>query len=130
MGRLATADWSVTAGPGVTGYLWQIQRFPMLEPHEEYMLAKRWREHGGGAIASAARNHSPLALSITTSTSGSLDLIVNDLPRFLKCGGRSWGWHRCGQPQPVLVVYRHDEAALAREIEPMKIVNLGFGDHG
>ena len=46
MGRLATADWSVTAGSGLTGYLWQIQRFPMLEPHEEYMLAKRWREHG------------------------------------------------------------------------------------
>ena len=46
MGRLATADWSVTAGSGLTGYLWQIQRFPMLEPHEEYVLAKRWREHG------------------------------------------------------------------------------------
>ena len=46
MRRLATADWSVTAGSGLTGYLWQIQRFPMLEPHEEYMLAKRWREHG------------------------------------------------------------------------------------
>ena len=46
MGRLATAEWSVTAGPGVTGYLWQIRRFPMLEPHEEYMLAQRWREHG------------------------------------------------------------------------------------
>jgi RNA polymerase sigma-32 factor len=46
MGRLATADWSVTAGSGLTSYLWQIQRFPMLEPHEEYMLAKRWREHG------------------------------------------------------------------------------------
>ena len=45
MGRLATADWSVTAGSGLTSYLWQIQRFPMLEPHEEYMLAKRWREH-------------------------------------------------------------------------------------
>ncbi|MGB8120717.1 MAG: RNA polymerase sigma factor RpoH [Pseudolabrys sp.] len=45
MGRLATADWSVTAGSGLTGYLWQIQRFPMLEPHEEYVLAKRWREH-------------------------------------------------------------------------------------
>jgi RNA polymerase sigma-32 factor len=45
MGRLATADWSVTAGSGLAGYLWQIQRFPMLEPHEEYMLAKRWREH-------------------------------------------------------------------------------------
>jgi RNA polymerase sigma-32 factor len=46
MRRLATADWSVTAGSGLTGYLWQIQRFPMLEPHEEYMLAKSWREHG------------------------------------------------------------------------------------
>ena len=46
MGRLATADWRVTAGSGLTGYLWQIRRFPMLEPHEEYMLAKRWCEHG------------------------------------------------------------------------------------
>ncbi len=27
-------------------YLREIRRFPMLEPHEEYMLAKRWREHG------------------------------------------------------------------------------------
>jgi RNA polymerase sigma-32 factor len=46
MGRLATADWSMTAESGLTGYLWQIQRIPMLERHEEYMLAKRWREHG------------------------------------------------------------------------------------
>jgi RNA polymerase sigma-32 factor len=28
------------------GYLKEIQRFPMLEPQEEYMLAKSWREHG------------------------------------------------------------------------------------
>jgi RNA polymerase sigma-32 factor len=27
-------------------YIEQIMRFPMLEPHEEYSLAKRWREHG------------------------------------------------------------------------------------
>ncbi|HZO52361.1 MAG TPA: sigma factor, partial [Bryobacteraceae bacterium] len=28
-------------------YLDEIRRrFPMLEPNEEYMLAKRWREHG------------------------------------------------------------------------------------
>src|SRR5271169_1875915 len=51
MGRLATADWSVTAESGLTGYLWEIRRFPMLEPHEEYMLAKRWREHGDHAAA-------------------------------------------------------------------------------
>jgi len=43
MGRLATADWNVMTGSGLSSYLWQIQRFPMLEPHEEDMLAKRWR---------------------------------------------------------------------------------------
>ena len=43
---LATADQRVTAEPGVTRYRDEIRRVPMLEPHEEYMLAKRWREHG------------------------------------------------------------------------------------
>src|SRR5262249_53249545 len=27
-------------------YLRQIRAFPMLEPDQEYMLARRWREHG------------------------------------------------------------------------------------
>ena len=36
----------VTAEGGLSHYLEQIRRFPMLEPKEEYMLAKRWREHG------------------------------------------------------------------------------------
>jgi RNA polymerase sigma-32 factor len=31
---------------GLSRYLDEIRRFPMLEPHEEFMLAKRWREHG------------------------------------------------------------------------------------
>ncbi|HLN10601.1 MAG TPA: RNA polymerase sigma factor RpoH, partial [Xanthobacteraceae bacterium] len=35
-----------TAESGLTRYLEEIRRFPMLEPQEEYMLAKRWREHG------------------------------------------------------------------------------------
>jgi RNA polymerase sigma-32 factor len=30
---------------GLARYLDEIRRFPMLEPNEEYMLAKRWREH-------------------------------------------------------------------------------------
>jgi RNA polymerase sigma-32 factor len=30
---------------GLSRYLEEIRRFPMLEPHQEYMLAKRWREH-------------------------------------------------------------------------------------
>ena len=31
---------------GLSRYLDEIRKFPMLEPGEEYMLAKRWREHG------------------------------------------------------------------------------------
>src|SRR5260370_20986057 len=46
MAWLETADQRVTAESGVTRYLEEIRRFPMLEPHEEYMLAKRWREPG------------------------------------------------------------------------------------
>ena len=30
---------------GVSQYLREIRQFPMLEPDEEFMLAKRWREH-------------------------------------------------------------------------------------
>jgi RNA polymerase sigma-32 factor len=30
----------------LAGYLGEIRRFPMLEPQEEFTLAKRWREHG------------------------------------------------------------------------------------
>jgi RNA polymerase sigma-32 factor len=36
----------LTAESGHTRYFEQIRRFPMLERQEEYMLAKRWREHG------------------------------------------------------------------------------------
>src|SRR5216684_5841019 len=36
----------LTAEPGLTHYLEEIRRFPMLERQEEYMLGKRWREHG------------------------------------------------------------------------------------
>jgi RNA polymerase sigma-32 factor len=35
-----------SAETGLARYLDEIRRFPMLEPQEEYMLAKSWREHG------------------------------------------------------------------------------------
>ncbi|MBB6308805.1 RNA polymerase sigma factor RpoH [Xanthobacter tagetidis] len=35
-----------SAEGGLTRYLEEIRRFPMLEPQQEYMLAKSWREHG------------------------------------------------------------------------------------
>jgi RNA polymerase sigma-32 factor len=45
MARAATLP-ILTAESGLSRYLEEIRRFPMLEPQEEYMLAKRWREHG------------------------------------------------------------------------------------
>jgi RNA polymerase sigma-32 factor len=35
-----------SAESGLSRYLEEIRRFPMLEPQDEFMLAKRWREHG------------------------------------------------------------------------------------
>lgn len=43
---MATALPVLANEGGLSRYLDEIRRFPMLEPHEEYMLAKRWREHG------------------------------------------------------------------------------------
>ncbi|MGD9766981.1 MAG: RNA polymerase sigma factor RpoH [Pseudolabrys sp.] len=37
---------ALKAESGLPHYLDEIRRFPMLEPQEEYMLAKSWREHG------------------------------------------------------------------------------------
>jgi RNA polymerase sigma-32 factor len=45
MARTATLAHR-TAESGLGHYLEEIRRFPMLEPQEEFMLAKRWREHG------------------------------------------------------------------------------------
>src|SRR4026208_1711842 len=36
----------ITAESGLTRYLEEIRRFPMLEPQDEYMLAKAYKEHG------------------------------------------------------------------------------------
>ncbi len=43
---------SIAAGSGgLSRYLEEIRRFPMLEPNEEYMLARRWQEHGDSDAA-------------------------------------------------------------------------------
>jgi RNA polymerase sigma-32 factor len=43
-----------SAEGGLSHYLAEIRKFPMLEPQEEYMLGKRWREHG---YSDAAHKH-------------------------------------------------------------------------
>jgi RNA polymerase sigma-32 factor len=42
----ATVASLPTLESNLAGYLGEIRRFPMLEPQEEFTLAKRWREHG------------------------------------------------------------------------------------
>ena len=43
---------SITAGEaGLNRYLDEIRKFPMLEPQQEYMLAKRYAEHGDRVAA-------------------------------------------------------------------------------
>jgi len=36
----------IASDSGLARYLAEIRRFPMLQPQEEFMLAKSWRDHG------------------------------------------------------------------------------------
>src|SRR6266446_9065818 len=42
---MATRALPVVGEGGLSRYLADIRKFPLLDPQEEYMLAKRWREH-------------------------------------------------------------------------------------
>jgi RNA polymerase sigma-32 factor len=42
----------ISSEGNLSRYLQEIRKFPMLEPGEEYMLAKRWREHADPDAAS------------------------------------------------------------------------------
>jgi RNA polymerase sigma-32 factor len=70
--RTSTAALSMpTAGSGLAAYLTQIRRFPILEPEQEYMLAKRWREHGDAAAAHRlVTSHLRLVAKIATRYRG------------------------------------------------------------
>ena len=48
---MAAALPMIAGESGLSRYLTDIRRFPMLQPGEEYMLAKRWREHGDSKAA-------------------------------------------------------------------------------
>jgi RNA polymerase sigma-32 factor len=61
----------LTAEPGLTHYLEEIRRFAMLEPQEEYMLTKRWREHGDrDAAHKLATSHLRLVAKIAMGYRG------------------------------------------------------------
>src|SRR5881398_816590 len=67
----ATADQRVSAESGLTRYIEEIRRVPMLEPQDEFMLAKRWREHGDHEAAHKLVNsHLRLVAKIATGYRG------------------------------------------------------------
>ena len=56
---------------GMSRYLQEIRKFPMLEPEEEYMLAKRWVEHQDTAAAhKMVTSHLRLAAKIAMGYRG------------------------------------------------------------
>ena len=64
---------------GLNRYLAEIKKFPILSPEEEYMLAKRWREHGDtDATAKLVNSHLRLVAKIAMGYRG-YGLPVSDL---------------------------------------------------
>jgi RNA polymerase sigma-32 factor len=65
---------SIPAGAGEVGlnrYLSEIKKFPILAPEEEYMLAKRWREHNDtDAAARLVNSHLRLVAKIAMGYRG------------------------------------------------------------
>ena len=56
---------------GLNRYLAEIKKFPILAPEEEYMLAKRWREHGDTeAAAKLVNSHLRLVAKIAMGYRG------------------------------------------------------------
>jgi RNA polymerase sigma-32 factor len=56
---------------GLNRYLQEIRKFPMLEPEEEYMLAKRWVDHGDTSAAhKLVTSHLRLAAKIAMGYRG------------------------------------------------------------
>jgi len=62
---------ALSADGGLSRYLAEIRRFPMLQPEEEHMLAKRWREHGDrGAAQKLITSHLRLVAKISMGYRG------------------------------------------------------------
>ncbi len=51
MAKSASLPALASGEGGLNRYLQDIRQFPMLQPEEEFMLAKRWKEHGDTAAA-------------------------------------------------------------------------------
>ena len=72
---------------GLNRYLAEIKKFPILAPEEEYMLAKRWREHNDtDAAAKLVNSHHRLVAKIATDLGVSEEEVVS-MNRRMGMGG-------------------------------------------
>jgi RNA polymerase sigma-32 factor len=70
MGRIASS-WMSTFDSGLRQYCTEIRRFPMLEAHEELLLARRWREHGDhDAAERLVSSHLRLVVKLASGYTG------------------------------------------------------------
>ena len=68
---MAAGYLAISPEGGLSRYLSEIRTFPMLEPGEEYMLAKRWREHSdSGAAHRLVTSHLRLVAKIAMGYRG------------------------------------------------------------
>ncbi|MCI5045201.1 MAG: RNA polymerase sigma factor RpoH [Aquisalinus sp.] len=68
---LTTVGTALTPEGGLSRYLSEIRKFPMLEPDQEYMLAKRFKEHGdAGAAQELITSHLRLVAKIAMGYRG------------------------------------------------------------
>jgi RNA polymerase sigma-32 factor len=71
MARVTTRWPILSAESGLTHYLEEIRRFPMLDRQEEFMLAKRWRDNGDrDAAHKLVTSHLRLVAKITKGYRG------------------------------------------------------------
>ena len=70
---------------GLNRYLQEIRKFPMLEPEEEYMLAKRWVDHQDASAAHRlVTSHLRLAAKIAELVLGGLGAVPDPLTEELR----------------------------------------------
>jgi RNA polymerase sigma-32 factor len=71
MANAAASALTLSPEQGLSSYLAEIRRFPMLEKDEEFMLAKRWREHeDSGAAEKLVTSHLRLVAKIAMGYRG------------------------------------------------------------
>src|SRR5258708_2725290 len=84
---------SLTPEGNLSRYLSEIRKFPLLEPQEEFMLAKRWREHDDSQAAhKLVTSHLRLVAKIAMGYRG------YGLPISQLLSGRKVGTMQAGQP--------------------------------